>query len=230
MKKTGITLLCIFVLFFLSFCITKLSTSNPLVDSSGCLECHEVGQFGAQDGSLHGSHSNCADCHDGSPGLGNVSSSACIDCHPFPSPGECQLVNLHEGSLSYNPSGASCLDCHSDCDGGTTTTTTTTGPPSSLAGTRWEVFVVGPFPEGCTATTLNFRADNVLTLDCLDGFGEFIAIGGAFSAVYWSNNFYMGYSLRMVITGVAFNPYIIIVGVANYGNILTPVLLIGYIL
>jgi hypothetical protein len=90
--------------------------------------------------------------------------------------------------------------------------------------------VVGPFREGCTATTLNFRADNVLTLDCLDGFGEFIAIGGAFSAVYWTNNFYRGYSLGMVITGIAFNPYIIIVGVANYGNIVTPVLLIGYIL
>ncbi|MDX1779416.1 MAG: hypothetical protein R3339_11100 [Thermodesulfobacteriota bacterium] len=229
MKKTGISLLCIFVLSFLSFFITKLSTSNPLVDSSGCLECHEVGQFGAQDGSLHGSHSNCADCHDGSPGLGNVSSSACIDCHPFPSPGLCQLVNLHEGSLGYNPSGASCIDCHSDCDGGSTTTTTT-GPPSSLAGTRWEVFVVGPFREGCTATTLNFRSDNVLTLDCLEGFGEFLSVGGAFSAVYWSNNAYQGYNLGMVLTGIAFKPYIIIIGVAYYGNIITPVLLIGYIL
>ncbi len=229
MKKTGVTLLCIFVLFFLSFYITKLSISNPLVDSSGCLECHQVGQFGAQDGSLHGSHSNCADCHEGSPGLGNVSSSACIDCHPFPSPGECQLVNLHEGSLTYNPSGATCLDCHSDCDDGSTTTTTT-GPLPSLAGTRWEIFVTGPFREGCTATTLNFREDNVLTLDCLDGFGEFISIGGAFSAVYWSNNYYRGYSLGMVITGIAFNPYIIIIGVANYGNIITPVLFVGYIL
>ena len=222
MKKTGITLLGIFILFFLSLCITKWSISNPLVDSSGCLECHELGQFNAQDGSLHGSHSNCADCHEGSPGLGNVSSSACIECHPFPFHGICQLVNLHERSLDYNPSGASCLECHGVCENDG-------GPPSSLAGTRWEIFVVGPFREGCTATTLNFREDNVLTMDCLDGFGEFIAIGGSFAAVYWSNNFYRGYSLGMVITGIAFNPYIIIVGVANYRNIITPVLLIGYI-
>jgi hypothetical protein len=92
------------------------------------------------------------------------------------------------------------------------------------------VFVVGPFREGCTATTLNFREDNVLTLDCLEGFGEFISIGGTFSAIYWSNNAYQGFNLGMVLTGVAFNPYIIIIGVAYYGNIITPVLLIGYIL
>jgi hypothetical protein len=140
------------------------------------------------------------------------------------------LVNLHEESLAYNPSGASCLDCHGDCDDGSTTTTTTTDPPTSLAGTRWEVFVVGPFREGCNATTLNFREDNVLTLDCLDGFGEFISIGGTFSAVYWSNNAYKGYNLGMIITGVAFNSYITIIGVAYYGNIISPILLIGYIL
>ena len=223
MKKVGIILLSIFFLLFFSFCITKLSISNRLVDSSGCLAsgCHAVSP-------LHGSHSTCADCHDGTPGLGNVSSSACIDCHPFSSPGLCHLVNLHEGSLGYNPSGATCFECHGECDDGGTTTTT--GPPGSLAGTRWEVFVVGPFREGCTGTTLNFRADNVLTLDCLEGFGQFMSIGGTFSAVYWSNNAYQGYNLGMVLTGVAFNPYIIIIGVAYYGNIITPVLLIGYIL
>ena len=156
----------------------------------------QFGQFNAQDGTIHGSHSNCVDCHDGSPGLGNVSSSNCIDCHPGPNPGECQLVNLHEGSLAYNPSGSSCFDCHSDCDdGGITTTTTTTGLPSLIKGTRWEVFVVGPFREGCTATTLTFREDNVITLDCLDGFGQYSSIGGAFSALFWSNNAYRGYNL-----------------------------------
>ena len=72
MKKIGITaLFSIFFLLLFSFCITKWSTSNPLVDESGCLvQCHEVGQFGAQDGTIHGSHSNCADCHDGDPDLG----------------------------------------------------------------------------------------------------------------------------------------------------------------
>ena len=160
-----------------------------------------------------------------------MSSSSCIECHPFPSPGKCQLVNLHEGSLGYNPSGASCFDCHSDCDdGGTTTTTTTTGLPSLIKGTRWEVFIVGPFREGCNATTLNFREDNVLTLDCLDGFGQYGSIGGSFSAIFWSNNAYRGYNLGMFISGVASNSYITIIGVAYYGNIISPVLLIGYIL
>ena len=229
MKKIGITAFCSIFLLLFSFGITKWSTSNPLVDESGCLECHEVGQFGAQDDTIHGSHSNCADCHDGDPGLGNVSSSSCIECHPFPSPGECQLVNLHEGSLGYNPSGASCLDCHGDCDDGGTTTTTT-GLPSALNGTRWEVFVIGPFREGCTATTLTFREDNVLTLDCLDGFGQYASIGASFSGAFWSNNAYKGYNLGMILTGVAFNSYITIIGVAYYGNIISPVLLIGYIL
>jgi hypothetical protein len=92
------------------------------------------------------------------------------------------------------------------------------------------VFVVGPFREGCRATTLTFREDNVLIFDCLDGFGEYGSIGGSFSGVFWSNNAYKGYNLGMFISGVAFNSYITIIGVAYYANIITPVLLIGYIL
>ena len=220
-----------FIFILVSALITpRFGTSNPLVDesASGCLECHEVGTFGAQDGSLHGSHSNCSDCHDGTPGPGNVSSSACIDCHPFGDPGKCPLVDLHEESLSYNPQGLSCLDCHPECDGGNgTTSTTTTAPQVEIRDSRYEVFLVGAL-EGCTAATMNFRSDNVLLLDCPEGFGIYLSFGGFFTGVYWSNNFYRGYGLLMVLSGVAVDSYINIGGFALYANNISPVVYSGY--
>ena len=208
----------------------RLGEANQKVDAAGCLACHAVGVFGAGDGSIHGSHSNCAGCHTGIPGAGNVFASACLTCHPAAGSEKCDLVNFHEDLTGYNPSGASCLDCHSNCGGSTTTTTTTTTTVPSVKGKRYEIFLIGPFREGCRSTAAEFRSDNVLVLDCLNGFGMYLSIGGSFTAVYWSNNYYLGYGMGMVLTGFAADPYIAAGGLAFFGNMISTVALSGYIL
>jgi plastocyanin len=85
--------------------------ANGIVDETNCLAsgCHVVGSFGANDGSLHGEHNDCAACHDGTPAAGNVFASSCVVCHPVGNVGACPLVNQHEAA------GADCLSCHSTC-------------------------------------------------------------------------------------------------------------------
>ena len=85
--------------------------ANGIVDETNCLAsgCHVVGSLGAADGSLHGEHSDCAACHDGTPAAGNVFASSCVVCHPVGNAGACPLVNAHEAA------GADCLSCHSTC-------------------------------------------------------------------------------------------------------------------
>jgi len=228
-KKISWVLFGVTFIFVSALITPRFGTSNPLVDESGCLECHEVGQFGAQDGSIHGSHSSgCSACHDGGGQAGNVSAGSCLACHPTTSSELCDLVILHEDSIGYNPSGASCFTCHSACDGGNgSTTTTTTGPPVTIRDSRYEVFLVGAL-EGCTAATMNFRSDNVLLLDCPEGFGIYLSFGGFFTGVYWSNNYYQGYGLLMVLSGVAVDSYITIGGLALYANNISPVIYSGY--
>jgi hypothetical protein len=227
-KKTGATAIVFCLAAAIGFLCPQWCWSNPKVDSTGCLECHEVGQFGAQDGSLHGSHSNCADCHDGSPAAGNVAASACLACHPSSGADLCDLANLHEESVSYNPPGASCYTCHSGCQGGTTTTTTT--PQESIKGKRFEVFLAGLSEGGCSAATFEFRSDNVLIIDCLDGYGIYLPFLNAFTAVYWSNEYYLGGGMVMFLTGVWNNPFFKAFGIAFFGNTAAFVVLTGYIL
>ena len=120
------------VLFCIGLCLTaavafpRLSAAHPMVDASGCLACHDLGEFALE--GLHGTHTNCFACHDGPTERGNVHAAACLACHPRPLVNAelCSLVGFHEGSDDYVPSGASCLTagCHSDACGGFSTTTT----------------------------------------------------------------------------------------------------------
>ena len=81
-----------------------------------CLSCHLAGSLHAKEG-----HSNCSQCHDGTPKEGTVTADKCAVCHPTGNPGKCNLVDYH---------GRSCLTCHIQCsDDISTTTTTTTTPP-----------------------------------------------------------------------------------------------------
>ena len=90
------------------------------VDDTLCLICHDVGSFGAQDGTIHGEHSgDCDQCHEEGVGRGNVQADKCIVCHSLGNPGKCNLVKDH---------GSSCIGCHNECTGGVTTTITTTMP------------------------------------------------------------------------------------------------------
>lgn len=226
MKKASIGMYVILLVAMVGLIFPPAGFANQKVDSSGCLACHELGVFGAGDGSIHGSHVDCAACHEGAPGAGNVASSACLACHPASGSDQCDLVGLHENSTGYTPSGASCLDCHGNCGGSTTTTT----PPTGVRGNRYEIFLIGPFREGCRSATAQFRSDNVLVLDCLDGFGWYLSFGNTFTAIYWSNNYYLGYSLGMMVTGFAINPYIVAGGLSYFGNIMSTVVITGYIL
>ena len=96
----------------------RFSASHPMVDESGCRECHDLGDFSLE--GLHGMHLDCFACHDGPTQLETVNSSACLACHPGSMPGtnaeRCDLIGFHEGNFKYRPSGASCLSmgCHID--------------------------------------------------------------------------------------------------------------------
>ncbi len=127
MKKGLTVIFCFLLCLVTALLFPQLSAPYPMVDESGCRACHALGEF-AKEG-LHGTHTECFACHDGPVQLGDVSSSACLACHPRPEgDGEpCDLVVFHEGNPNYEPSGDSCLSmgCHSvDCSGVPITTTT----------------------------------------------------------------------------------------------------------
>ena len=128
MKKSFTVISCICFCVAFAICFPRLSASHSTVDSSGCRECHNLGEFLGE--GLHGKHKDCFACHDGPTMTGNVNSSACLACHPRPlvNAEACDLVEFHEASPDYTPSSASCMStgCHiNDCDA---VTTTTTGP------------------------------------------------------------------------------------------------------
>jgi hypothetical protein len=123
------------LLFIISILVIGLfvTSSGYAYDTwSGCKGCHPQGILGtATRPQLHGisSHTaNCANCHAGTPGVGNVYPSACIVCHPRTGDtGVCQLIAAQASH------GSTCLACHAS------------GPP-----TPCETIV--PPPVSCTYT------------------------------------------------------------------------------
>ena len=98
MKKVLPAILCFALCLAVAFIIPKIGTSNPLVDDSGCLVCHDSS---FPSGDLHATHSSfdCGICH---VVTGDTpSSSKCIVCHPIGDTGECELVLLHEDSSTF---------------------------------------------------------------------------------------------------------------------------------
>ena len=123
MKKALPVILSVAVCLVVAIMLPRIGTSNLMVDDFGCLECHDADFPG---GTLHSTHFNCADCHEGGAGMaGNVASANWLACHPEIDSETCDLVLFHEDSMDYDPSGASCLACHPDCEVEPTTTTTT---------------------------------------------------------------------------------------------------------
>jgi len=199
------------------------------VDSGGCLNSCHGGENPYPDGEIHSvsAHTACDSCHDGSYEAGNVYASSCIECHPKGgNTGKCELVLFHEDSLEYTPSDLSCIDCHGDCEGGDTTTTTTT---LTVKGKRYEVVLVGSF-EGCSATTMTFRSDNILVIECMDGFGVYLPILNFFTAFYWAPDVYLGKGVAILLSGMALDPFIAGGGIKYIGNDLSPVIITGYLL
>jgi len=95
--------------------------------------------------------------------------------------------------------------------------------------TRYEVFFLGA-PPGCSATTMTFRADQVLVFECLDGYGIYWTILDSFVATFWANSFYEGNGAIFSIIGIALDPFMVAGGIAIIGSDVRPVLLTGYLL
>jgi hypothetical protein len=75
----------------------------------GCGACHGEGAST----SLHPIHSgqDCTNCHVDGAGLLPVPNYTCTECHPWPGPGLCPIVDIH------SPFSASCTACHAqDCE------------------------------------------------------------------------------------------------------------------
>ena len=95
--------------------------------------------------------------------------------------------------------------------------------------TRYEVFFLGA-PPGCNATTVTFRADQVLIFECMDGYGIYYPAGNSFTATFWANTFYLGEGALFNIVGIALDPLILGVGIAIIGDDVRWIVLSGYLL
>jgi hypothetical protein len=76
---------------------------------------------------------------------------------------------------------------------------------------------------------MNFRSDNVLIIDCPEGFGTYLPILNNFVATYWTNNFYEGYGALFLLSGTALDPYITGSGLVLYTKGLGFVFFSGYL-
>ena len=142
MKKVLPAILCFALCLAVAFIIPKIGTSNPLVDDSGCLVCHDSS---FPSGDLHATHSSfdCGICH---VVTGDTPSSAtCLACHPEADSELCDLVDFHDPGL------ADCLICHPDCEEPTTTTTTDV----STTTTTTDVTTTTTTPDTTTTTTVS---------------------------------------------------------------------------
>jgi hypothetical protein len=171
------------VMFFVCLCLSiavvfpRLSTSEEIVDeTTSCLGCHVNGEAKHDVVVLHNTDhfidGQCANCHEGGDSNGPVRASACLACHPDENPGpgtnadKCDLMELHEGSLDYDPApDPSCFsstDCHlNQCNGASTTTTTTQATTSQDGGSCPSEEIYG---EGSLEVTLlRGVRDNVLS-------------------------------------------------------------------
>ena len=132
---------------------------------SQCVVCHPTDFSSTNSLRIHNrpapsGHTNCAQCHAGTPGPGNVTADKCVVCHPQGNPGACNLVDLHSPNIT-----SSCLDCHMNCAGGSPVTTTTTAPVTTTT-----------IPGGTTTTTtpatttgpVNYHFDICLTCHLVD--------------------------------------------------------------
>jgi hypothetical protein len=94
---------------------------------------------------------------------------------------------------------------------------------------RYEVFMVNPLPA-CNPTTMTFRSDNILVIECMDGFGTYMPVSNFFVAFYQAPDFYLGKDATIFLTGFALDPFIIAGGVAYIGDDTETVLITGYLL
>ena len=94
---------------------------------------------------------------------------------------------------------------------------------------RYEVFMSDALPS-CNPTSVTFRPDNVLVIECMDGFGIYIPVSNFFVALYWAPGFYLGKNATIFLSGLAFDPFIIACGATYIGDDSEPLFFTGYLL
>lgn len=100
---------------------------------------------------------------------------------------------------------------------------------ADVTGSRYEVFFLGSFP-GCSATTMTFRSDGILILECIDGFGVYSVLLDTFSATFWAPNYFEGKGIILLLSGAACDTFILAGGIAIIGSDVGLVLLNGFLL
>ena len=75
-----------------------------------------------------------------------------------------------------------------------------------------------------------FRSDNILVVECMDGFGMYMPVSNFFVAFYRAPDFYLGKDATILLTGFAIDPFIIAGGVAYIGDDTETILVTGYLL
>jgi len=106
MKKAAISIVFLGAAILLA--VVRTAYAYPAYED-GCGACHGEGAST----SLHPIHSgqDCTNCHVDGAGLLPIPNYTCAECHPWPGPGLCPIVDIH------SPFSASCTDCHArDCE------------------------------------------------------------------------------------------------------------------
>lgn len=112
---TGLWILCGIVLLMVPAAAESSTDALVSIQASShtaiCMECHLIGDLHAKSG-----HTDCSDCHEGTPQTGNVEADSCSQCHPIEAPDKCGIVSEH---------GTNCSRCHAECFADDSSTTTT---------------------------------------------------------------------------------------------------------
>ena len=134
------------------------TTIAPKEHFNNCQICHYETDLHADSG-----HNVCSTCHKGTPGLGNVTASECIVCHPTGAPGQCNLVAYH---------GKTCTVCHTEsiCTPPTTTTSVSSGSHTDLCIKCHYVSDIHSHPQHSDCSSCHSgtpASDNVSPNSCL---------------------------------------------------------------
>jgi len=99
---------------------------------------------------------------------------------------------------------------------------------AAVAGTSYEVFMSPALLQGCNPTTLTFRPDYILQIDCMDGFGMYGAVGNFFAGFYHAPDYYLQNDATLFLSGFVVNPLFLAGSLTFVGKGNGAMALVGY--